>query len=98
MKALIALPGVWAASTGVRGSIWSSVFMMAAGGEEGVRLPWAKLDGPSARNEITTKKRKMWRNAARGARTALSARRSLPLQRLAGKAVPAPPRNWSGED
>jgi hypothetical protein len=30
------------ASTGVRGSIWASDFIVAAGAPGGVRLPWAK--------------------------------------------------------
>jgi hypothetical protein len=35
-------PGVFAALTMVRGSIWSSDFIVGAGGPGGVRLPWAK--------------------------------------------------------
>ena len=34
-------PGVCAASTGVRGSICASVFIVGAGAPGGVRLPWA---------------------------------------------------------
>src|SRR5947207_5443319 len=40
----LASGGVWVPSTGMRGSTWSSVFIVDAGGPGGVKLPWAKHD------------------------------------------------------
>ena len=42
MKRSLPSPGVLAALTMVRASIWSSVFIVGAGAPGGVRLPWAK--------------------------------------------------------